>query len=237
MLNISLNDGKIYTFNINNLNLEYFDSGDLHGNDNFRINNASLPVYKVLLQIDTDLLSRAVAATLNGKLVSLTENITNDCSLEIITTDTPVGKMISNRSLAFILAQTIFSLQPNTCLKDVFITQNKSILYYDYSSDIMPPVSIIKQAFTEQLSNHTAIQTRDSFQKEVLLDNFPSLLQPYAQRQLNNYDEFEFVPIALRNNFALPINKDDIFTPFPNTLEMHFLDISIISYSFALTIA
>ena len=44
MPNITFRD-KTISFGNNNLYLQYFDSGDLHGNDNFRIPDQNPPVY------------------------------------------------------------------------------------------------------------------------------------------------------------------------------------------------
>ena len=51
MLDIIFQNSK-YSFNNTALNLQYFDSGDLHGNDNFRTQNKSLSVYEILQQIN-----------------------------------------------------------------------------------------------------------------------------------------------------------------------------------------
>ncbi|MBQ5658212.1 MAG: hypothetical protein IIV02_01635, partial [Peptococcaceae bacterium] len=74
-----------YSFGNDNLNLQYFDSGDLHGNDNFRIPDQNPPVYEVLNRINHALLQSALAATIDGKPVPLTAKVIKDCTLDIIT--------------------------------------------------------------------------------------------------------------------------------------------------------
>ncbi|MBQ2021867.1 MAG: hypothetical protein II211_05620, partial [Peptococcaceae bacterium] len=61
-----------YSFGNDNLNLQYFDSGDLHGNDNFRKQSKPLLGYEALQQIEPALLHSALAATNNGVPAPLT---------------------------------------------------------------------------------------------------------------------------------------------------------------------
>lgn len=127
MPNVIFRDKLVYSFNRSAFSLQYFDSGDLHGNDNFRTQDVSAPIYEILNQIDPDILHSALAATINNKPVPLTAKITEDCTLDIITIDAPDGKTIYYRSLAFFLAQAVFLLDPSTRLT-VFDLQLTTVL-------------------------------------------------------------------------------------------------------------
>lgn len=107
MPNVIFRDKLVYSFNRSAFSLQYFDSGDLHGNDNFRTQDVSVPIYEILNQIDPDILHSALAATINNKPVPLTAKITEDCTLDIITIDAPDGKPCLTLQLTTVLCNLI----------------------------------------------------------------------------------------------------------------------------------
>ena len=119
-----------YSFGNDNLNLQYFDSGDLHGNDNFRIPDQNPPVYEVLNRINPALLQSALAATIDGKPVPLTAKVIKDCTLDIITVNEPAGKIIYYQSLAFLVAQTMYALNADLQLTSVNISESQCTLQF-----------------------------------------------------------------------------------------------------------
>lgn len=200
-----------YSFGNDNLNLQYFDSGDLHGNDNFRIPDQNPPVYEVLNRINPALLQSALAATIDGKPVPLTAKVIKDCTLDIITLDNSVGKLIFHHSLAFLIAQAIYANSSNAQLSTLSVTEQECSLHFitenasDWSTD-----SLEKQ-LKQCIADNAAIQIIDAFQKEMLVETYPSLAQPFAQTMLIEYDDYDFVPVAARQSFVLPVSESDIF--------------------------
>ena len=207
-----------YTFDNCDLNLQYFDSGDLHGNDNFRIPDQNPPVYEVLNQIDPTLMQSAMAAVIDGKTVPLTEKITKDCVLDIVTLEENEGKQIYHDSLAFLIAQTAFACNTEWQLAAITVSDENCTLQFTSNAQ-MPEYTAIKQQLTETIQNTAAIQIITGFQKEMLTETYASLSQPYAQTLLAQYDDYDFVPIAARQNFVLPITEKTVLVTNPSVIK------------------
>ena len=217
MPNITFRD-KTISFGNNNLYLQYFDSGDLHGNDNFRIPDQNPPVYEVLNQINPTLVQLAMAAVIDGKTVPLTEKITKDCTLDIITLEESKGKQIYHDSLAFLIAQTVFAYNAEWQLAAITVSDENCILQFTANAQV-PEYTAIKQRLTETIQNTAAIQIITGFQKEMLIETYASLSQPYAQTLLAQYDDYDFVPIAARQNFVLPITEKMVLVTNPSVIK------------------
>ncbi len=237
MPNVIFRDKLVYSFNRSAFSLQYFDSGDLHGNDNFRTQDVSVPIYEILNQIDPDILHSALAATINNKPVPLTAKITEDCTLDIITIDAPDGKMIYYRSLAFFLAQAVFLLDPSTRLTVFDTAADHCTLQFDISDNAVLSDDAIREQLEQLLSDKTAIQVISAWQKEMLLQTYPSLLQPYAQQVLKDYDDYDFVTVAVRKNFVLPVEENAIFVLSPDALRNYHLSVLQTETSLSITAA
>lgn len=220
---------SMYTFGNEDLHLQYFDSGDLHGNDNFRMPDKNPPVYEVLNHIEPTLLQNALAATIDEKPVSLTTKISKDCSLDVITLENPIGKTLYHQTLAFLIAQTIYATLKNTSLTTIEIDSTYCKLRFATEQ----AVPLKEETFGAQLSHvitdNAAIQLIDAFQKEMLLETYPSLSQLYAKNFLADYDDYDFVTVAVRQNFVLPIPDHTILVTNPTLIK----DYSITVYTTA----
>lgn len=235
MINIIFRSQTI-SFDNDNLNLQYFDSGDLHGNDNFRIPDKNPPVYEILNRIDPILLQSALAAAIDGQPVPLTAKISKDCTLDIITLDDITGKQIFHHSLAFLIAQTIFETYPTAALQNITVSNTNCVL--QFAADFaFTDCTILKEQLLRHLQTNIAIQRIDAFQKEMLVETYSSLLQPYAQTMLAQYDDYDFVPVAARQNFVLPVQEQDLFVTNTAILKDFSLDIQSIAQGFVLTAA
>lgn len=223
MPNIIFNKTTTYSFDNSQLNLEYFDSGDLHGNDNFRTQTEVLTVYEVLQQIDSALLHSAIAAMLDDTPVSLTEKITKDCHLDIITLNDPIGKTIYHQTLAFLMAQSVYTAQQDAQLSALNISQSACTL--KYIAQTTPSLESTKQQLQQTIAENAAIQLINGFQKEILLETYPSLSCPYAEAFLSSYDDYDFVTVAARQNFVLPITPETVLVANPFLIKNYTLSI------------
>ena len=217
---------KPYSFENSALNLQYFDSGDLHGNDNFRTQSKPLLVYEALQQIEPALLHSALAATINGVPAPLTAKINQNCTLDIITVNEPAGKIIYYQSLAFLVAQTMYALNADLQLTSVNISESQCTLQFVGNAANCGQKSL-DEYVQQTIENNAAIQLIDAFQKEMLMETYPSLSQPYAQTILAQYDAYDFVPVAVRQNFVLPVAENDIFVANPKLITDFTLSQSI----------
>jgi len=215
MPTIYLKGKGTYTFENSEFQFCYYDSGDLHGNDNFRALDVTPSIYEIINRIDPTLLETALAAVMDNTLVPLTQKVENDCTLDIVTCEKKEGRYIYHNSLAFLLAQTIFELAPTSKLLDVVVTDEACNLNFDMdvSSDL--DGETIEAYLSALLKTKIAIQTVYGMQKETLLENYPSLSQPYAQNFMQSYDAYDFVTVAIHNQFALPIGEKEFIIPNP----------------------
>jgi len=217
MLDIIFQNSK-YSFDNSALNLQYFNSGDLHGNDNFRTQNKSLSVYEILQQINPDLLYSALAAKLNGIPVPLTAKVTNNCTLDIITINEPQGKSIYYNSLAFLVAQAVYELEPEIQLATISTSKTHCSLQFIINNVFAHDTDSVDKQLAQVIETNVAIQLIDAFQKEILLETYPSLSQPYAETILAQYDDYDFVPVAVHQNFVLPVLHNAILVTNPKQL-------------------
>jgi len=217
MLDIIFQNSK-YSFDNSALNLQYFNSGDLHGNDNFRTQNKSLSVYEILQQINPDLLYSALAAKLNGIPVPLTAKVTNNCTLDIITINEPQGKSIYYNSLAFLVAQAVYELEPEIQLATISTSKTHCSLQFIIDNVFAHDTDSVDKQLAQVIETNVAIQLIDAFQKEILLETYPSLSQPYAETILAQYDDYDFVPVAVHQNFVLPVLHNAILVTNPKQL-------------------
>ena len=218
-----------YTFGNENLNLQYFNSGDLHGNDNFRIQDQNPPIYEVLNRINPALLQSALAATIDNTPVPLTAKITKDCSLDIITLDDEAGKLIFHYSLAFLIAQTIYTNNPNIQLSALSVTEQECNLHFITENTVDFSTDFLKSQLKQRITDNAAIQIIDAFQKEMLLETYSSLLHPYAKNFMQIYDDYDYVTVAVRQSYVLPIPNDMILITNPLlikdfTFHIHFTE-------------
>ncbi len=216
-----------YTFDNGDLNLQYFDSGDLHGNDNFRTQSKTLSVYEVLQYIDPSLLRSALAASINDTSVPLTEKITKDCTLDIITINDTKGKSIYHHSLAFLIAQTVYTLDINAQLAALAVSDSQCFLQFIVDSSNTCPLVLLDNQLGKIMAEPAAIQMINGFQKEMLVETYPSLSQPYANMFLAQYDDYDFVTVAARQNFVLPIQKDTLLVTNPEQIQNFTLSYSL----------
>lgn len=226
---------KRYSFHNTSLNLKYFDSGDLHGNDNFRTENKPLFVYEVLQKIDPALLQAALAATINNTAVPLTAKITEDCTLDIITVNSPEGKTIYYQSLAFLIAQAMYELYPEIRLATLSVLETQCSLQFITNNDFICNTEAIDQQLVQVMDNNAAIQVVDAFQKEMLIETYPSLSQPYAETLLIPYDAYDFVPVAVRKNFVLPVTSHTILAANPKLLTNFSLSHTVVNNIYTIT--
>lgn len=220
---------SMYTFGNEDLHLQYFDSGDLHGNDNFRMPDKNPPVYEVLNHIDPTLLQNALAATIDEKPVSLTTKISKDCSLDVITLENPIGKTLYHQTLAFLIAQTIYATHKNTILTTIEIDSTYCKLQFATEQAVPLTEESLGAQLSQVITDNAAIQLIDAFQKEMLLETYPSLSQLYAKNFLADYDDYDFVTVAVRQNFVLPIPDHTILVTNPTLIK----DYSITVYTTA----
>ncbi|MBQ2837963.1 MAG: hypothetical protein IJE67_07555 [Peptococcaceae bacterium] len=213
-----------YMFDNGIFNLQYFDSGDLHGNDNFRTQVKTLSVYDVLQQIDVTLWQSALAVVLDGKLMPLTTKLEKDYILDIITLNNPTGKIIYHHSLAYLIAQTIYTYNNNIQLISLSVSETKCILQFKFDFNNNLIVSVIKNMLPQIAVNNAAIQIIDAFQKEMLVNTYSSLSQPYAKTILDEYDDHDFITVAVRNHFALPIPKGAMIATNPKLITNYTLE-------------
>lgn len=95
--------------------------------------DVSVAVYEIAKDISRKLAKEALAGKVNGKLVDLNYEITDDAEVEIITFDDPEGKEIYRHSTAHIMAMAVQHLYPN--VKLAIGPAIKDGFYYDFDSE------------------------------------------------------------------------------------------------------
>jgi hypothetical protein len=85
------------------------------------------------------------------------------------------------------------------------------------------------------MDNNAAIQVVDAFQKEMLIETYPSLSQPYAETLLIPYDAYDFVPVAVRKNFVLPVTSHTILAANPKLLTNFSLSHTVVNNIYTIT--
>ncbi len=226
MLNITFQN-TTYTFDTGDFKMQYFDSGDLHGNDNFRAQNSDITIYEALRQIDATLLQSALAASINDTPVPLTEKITKDCTLDVITINDAKGKSIYHQSLAFLIAQAIYTLDIKARLATLSISDTQCCLQFIVDDSIVCDADLFDRHLEKIMKEPAAIQIINGFQKEMLVETYPSLTQPYAKTFLAQYDDYDFVTIAARQNFVLPIQENALLVTNPERIQNYALSHSL----------
>ena len=110
-------------------------------------------------------------------------------------------------------------------------------LQFDISDNAALSDDAIREQLEQLLSDKTAIQVISAWQKEMLLQTYPSLLQPYTQQVLKDYDDYDFVPVAVRKNFVLPVEENAIFVLSPDALRNYHLSVLQTETSLSITAA
>lgn len=117
------------------------------------------------------------------------------------------------------------------------INYNRIESKFDISDNAALSDDAIREQLEQLLSDKTAIQVISAWQKEMLLQTYPSLLQPYTQQVLKDYDDYDFVPVAVRKNFVLPVEENAIFVLSPDALRNYQLSVLQTETSLSITAA
>lgn len=225
---ITFADGKTYTISSVDWTLDYVETGDRHGNNNIRSNLEYPSVFQFLCAIDPILSQNALAATIDEKPVSLATKLNTDCQLDIITAETPIGRIIYHRTLAFLLAKCVSSLTSDFKLQNIEVTEKQCILrfpsiHYKSSSH----KNVLESELAAVMEQNSPLMKKDIWPKEMLLSSFASLQCPYNQIILSQYDDYESVPIIFQDNFALVTDENSIFALLPSTIKDFSLDFTM----------
>lgn len=101
--------------------------------DQVREYDAPVTVYDAAK--DMELITRAViGAEINGKTVALTQDLTDDAVVKLLTFDDPAGKHLFRHTASHVLAQAVKRLYPNAKLTIGPAVDNG--FYYDIDSDV-----------------------------------------------------------------------------------------------------
>ncbi|MBR5280246.1 MAG: TGS domain-containing protein, partial [Clostridia bacterium] len=95
--------------------------------------DAGTTVLQVAESISQGLARAAVAAEVNGEVVSLTTTLDTDCSLNILTFDADAGKKVYRHTTSHILAQAVKRLFPDVKLAIGPAIENG--FYYDFDME------------------------------------------------------------------------------------------------------
>lgn len=192
---------------------------NMHGNDNIRTQIVKWRIYEILSRIDPTVLDTALAAVFNGTVVPLDAEVGEDCTLDIITADDKEGGMIYFRSMAFLIAQTLYQYNSAYALLDMAVAEDSCLVTFSTSQEDAPSALAISTLLNEQFEGRSTIQVSNILQKATLLESYLSLHQPYAEKLLCAYDEYDFVPVVVRDQVALPARQQEIYALFPAALQ------------------
>lgn len=228
MPTIHFSNGLSYTITSPDLQLHYEETGDRHGNNNIRSHLAFPEVFQALQQIDSSLLSSALAAIVNQKNVPLDMILKQDCTLDVITFRESEGKKIYFRTLALLFIHALYKRDPSLILQSCSISENSCMLQYTGpTTQLQIDIPDIKATLHQMIQDNKPVFTKTIWQKESLLESFSSLQLPYNSCLLADYDNYECVPVVVHDDFALVCNSEDIYAYHPATITDYHLSASV----------
>lgn len=206
---------QTYTFSAS-FNVTFSQEGDAHGNDNIFSSTSYPAAYQVLHHIDAQLLDTALAVLINGQIMSLETKIKADCCLEAVTAQSAAGQEILRRTLALLAAHAAFELAPEAALAACATLPAGVRLAFADAAETLT-LTALQNQMAQLIANDKPIAVSDAWQKTLLLETYPTLQTPYAQEILQPYDDFEDVPVAVHEQYALPCREGEIYALFPHT--------------------
>ncbi|MGM9525793.1 MAG: hypothetical protein ACI3U1_05920 [Peptococcaceae bacterium] len=228
MPTIHFSNGLSYSITSPDLQLHYEETGDRHGNNNIRSHLVFPYVFQALQQIDSALLSSALAAIVNQKNVPLDTMLKQDCTLDVITFRESEGKKIYFRTMALLFIHALYKRDPSLILQSCSISGDSCTLQYTGSmTQLQSNIPDIEAELYQMIQDNKPVFTKTIWQKESLLESFPSLQLPYNSCLLADYDDYECVPVVVHDDFALVSSPDDIYAYYRATITDYHLSASI----------
>lgn len=206
--------GQVYTVNAA-FNLTFSHEGDKHGNNNIFSATHYPSAYQALKQIAPLAADMTLAVRLDGQAASLDTKIRQDCTLDSITLQEPLGRLLRNRSCAFLIACATNAIAPQALLTECSADEIGCHLAFTQAPDDFSSAALMSQ-FHQLTSAGGTLSVGDAWQKALLLENYPSLNAPYAQKRLAAYDDFDFVPTVIYGSYALPCAEAELFALLPH---------------------
>lgn len=151
--------------------------------------------------ISTSLYKIAIAMKVNGEQKDLSDIITSDCQVEIITINSDEGLEIIRHDTAHILAQAVKELYP-----DVQITIGPSIengFYYDIARNEnfnMEDLSLIESKMHEIVKRNQAI-TKEIWDRDQAVEFFKNIGEHYKAEIIQSIPESEKITLYRQGDF------------------------------------
>lgn len=177
MVNISFPDGSIKTF------------------------NESVTVFDVAKSISPSLAKRAIAGKIKDKLVDVFYNITQDCSLIIITSNDQEGLDIIRHSTAHLLAQAVKQLFPKAQVTIGPVIEDG--FYYDFAFEraFTPEDLTLIENRMHELAKASLSVSRRSLSRNAAIDYFKSLGEEYKAQIIQSIPENEELSLYKQGDF------------------------------------
>jgi threonyl-tRNA synthetase len=162
---------------------------------------AGLTISEILKESKPELIPSALAAVLNGRLVDLSEKVTDDAEIRIITFDSPEGKDVFWHSTSHIMAQAVQDVFPGTNL-DIGPSIEEGFYYdFDTPKPFEPEdLAKIEKRMAEIVKDNSAFIRREVSKQEAM-ELFQQKGEKFKVARLSEMDE-EKVSLYQHNNFV-----------------------------------
>lgn len=226
MVNIQFRDGKDYHLKTKGDNLHYVDTGDRHGNNNFRLNATYLSAYEVIKIIAPEMADDIVAVKMNGKTVPLHTSVSKDMQLDTVSCMDAEGRIIAARTVALLVMEILLSTVPQVQMESLTVQENEIMLCV--TEDVGEAQTELISGWNVLLEENRVLRHQDIWQKSILMEEMTWLqAQPVFQKMLEPYDDFEIVPTVEHNGYLFPADYEAVYAMFPDTLKSRVAGFSV----------
>ncbi|MBI4403662.1 MAG: threonine--tRNA ligase [Deltaproteobacteria bacterium] len=163
-----------------------------------------ISIHKAIQEIGQRLSKVAIAAKLSGKLVDLSTPIEEDCSLVVISQDSPEGLEVIRHSTAHCLAQAIKELYPTTQITIGPVIEDG--FYYDIDCPVQlgpEDLSKLEKKMAEIASRALEIQRKELPKNEAIAlfkklgENYKAeIIEEITDEKVSTYEQGNFIDLC-----------------------------------------